>query len=54
MRNLVLSRPDLTNRFRSLRIPMIVLAGGDDPMWTPAAARAPGFLASDCDATVNA
>jgi pimeloyl-ACP methyl ester carboxylesterase len=40
MRNLMVGRPDLTERFRSLRVPILLLAGSDDPLWTPSNASA--------------
>src|SRR5262249_4288013 len=38
LRNMILRRPDIADSFRSMRIPILLLAGELDPLWTPAAA----------------
>ncbi|MGD9985394.1 alpha/beta fold hydrolase [Pseudonocardia sp.] len=35
MRSMMLDRPDLTDRLHRIAVPTLLVAGADDPMWTP-------------------
>ncbi len=35
LRSGMLDRPDLTDRFHAIRTPLLIMAGMEDPVWTP-------------------
>ena len=52
VRSALLNRQDLTAAFSTLTIPALVVAGSDDPLWTPTAAHTAAKLAPNATTAV--